>query len=339
VPADVFTAFIDPAGTHYFFAAALGPDNGLWMNSGLSVASFSGAYLTRVDDLATVSTLTHYPTSPYTTMAQDLISMGGYLWTIGQVGTVFYLLRIDTSGGITAYSLGAGSVNAYQLSFQNNGLMVLGPDGNFWVVSAGTTPGVLRITPTGTVTVFALSGTGTMIAVASDGTNLWVDYNGGSNNLQEINTAGTVLNTYTISPHPTQGLAIGGGYLFGMTILSGGDARIWYAPLSAPATVSTYTTSSPAQYDGSFWDGTSMWITLNTSGFFFGNTVQLTPPSFATIYEYNSYSGGANYGGPTGLDVPAVPALDATGQLYIPDAFLTDWAVVLRPAEGLVMLP
>jgi hypothetical protein len=338
-----------PAGTtHYYGAACLGGDGLVWMTSWTSgPGTFVATQVTRVDSLGIppTATVTNF-TLGYVACAYNLVRMGGYLWTVAQSGTVGYLLRIDTSGTVTAYSLGAGTGTLYSPVDAQPG-MVVGPDGNFWVVAVdGSTPALLRITPTGTLTAFTLGGATHMQGVASDGTNLWVSFNQASGNLVEIDTTGTILNTYTLSPQPTSGIAIAGGYIFGFDGLTGGfthDTIMWWAPLSSPTTVTTYTLSAPCIWQGGFDDGVgNLWLGCNTTGLSDGDLMQVAlPPTITTVTEYNNYGGGSPYGGTSGV-LPGVPCLDAFGNLYVPDFFTGSVfaaAYVASPPQGLVMLP
>jgi streptogramin lyase len=148
--------------------------------------------------------------SQFDAPASDGIALGpdGAMWfTDLQVDRIG---RIDTTGGVTLFSLPA------RRSFPKG--IALGPDGNLWFTEVGTPARIGRITTAGALTEFALPNPGSRpygIASGPDG-NLWFTELL-TNRIGRITTSGVI----TEFPVPTTGELRG--------ITAGPDGNLWFA--------------------------------------------------------------------------------------------------------------
>ena len=136
---------------------APGPDGNLWFTE------FIGNRVSKITPTGTISRYTIMTSSAFPVAIASDKSAGLVFLEIGKVG------RITTAGQVTGeYALPTGVSGIDQ-----EGDVVLGPDGNFWFTNGAES--IIRMTPTGTMTRYTVPGTGQRaggMAVGPDG-NLW----------------------------------------------------------------------------------------------------------------------------------------------------------------------
>jgi streptogramin lyase len=134
-----------------------GPDGNLWFTE------FIGNRVSKITPTGTISRYTIMTSSAFPVAIASDKSAGLVFLEIGKVG------RITTGGQVTGeYALPTGTTGIDQ-----EGDVVLGPDGNFWFTNGAES--IIRMTPTGTMTRYAVPGTGQRaggMVVGPDG-NLW----------------------------------------------------------------------------------------------------------------------------------------------------------------------
>ena len=209
------TAFPVPAG-QVPVAMAAGPDGNLWFTVGNS-----GGGLGR---LTPSGGMTEYAFPPEAKGAGALaFDRSGGLWVAGDGAIVKYggqfVVRYNTAGVPT---LSAKTPNEYWPGSP----MVLGPGGNLWLPESMSD--IVRISPTGAVTVFGTNGL-EIVAIASgpDG-NLWVGtrstiIHGPNDSIARIGMNGRMTSVHTFArPLP-----------FITSIAAGRDGNMWFTENSA----------------------------------------------------------------------------------------------------------
>jgi hypothetical protein len=203
----------------------------------------------------------------------------GFITTItdpaGVTLTAFYEesepepLLFDPSDGLTFSTIsGVSTVN-----FTNYSGFAPGPQGvvfvspNMWT-SDGTK--ISKVTPSGSVTNYAIAGAVNLNTLAFDGTNLWGCDNSTSN-VFKISLSGTLLNTYSTGSNGGLDIKFDGTNMW----ITGGTGISKITP-SGSATLHSYA----GGLDNLAFDGTNMWAT-DTGG---NNIVKVTPSGSMTVY-------------------------------------------------------
>jgi virginiamycin B lyase len=235
-----------------------------------------------------------YPFAVYTTPDSLVwfLSADGYFGSIGIDGSnpVIYTLRTlgsDTSGTFTGFTQGSdgnfyvaetsperiikvtptGTASVFSSGLSsgaNIGVIFLNGDGNFWFTERGTAK-IGKLTSTGTLTEYAATSGGgyTPLDMTTDGLNLWYTAQAVSpatgQKLVEMQTDGTLLQSYTITTSPAgEGALAGQGSAYKWTINSNisrirnttGVVNDYSLTNSDPNTIPGGLTQGP---DGNLW--------------------------------------------------------------------------------------
>lgn len=234
-PDGTYTTFSIPTASAIAVGITLGPDGNAWF------AEF-GPTPNKIGRVTPDGAITEFSLPA----GKSLGSLAA-----GPDGNVWYT-ESTSSNGPPVYSLGHistvdGSMNDFALPANGRAqALVTGSDGNLWigwVESSGTKYDVLRVTPTGTSTTFALpsitasNALGATMLLGPD-FNIWFTY---QNNLARVKPEGTV----TLYPIPTANAnMLPAGLDIGM------DGNIWFTEFSSgklgQLVVSTATDSGQA---------------------------------------------------------------------------------------------
>lgn len=161
------------------------------------------------------------PGNRYTVHGSDPTSI-----TAGSDGALFFtewaknkIGRVTMAGKVTTWKLPTPQAGPTDI--------VAGPDGNLWFVETGMARGptidqIGRITPKGTLTQFPISARPEAITAGPNG-DLWFNADGHTGQeIGEMNTAGTVLDTFQLSG---EGLGISTA---DDAIVTGPDGNLWF---------------------------------------------------------------------------------------------------------------
>ncbi len=169
-------------------SAVVGPDGAVWCSTGPNYGPLSSE-IVRIDASGNA---TAYKSASLSYPGRIVVGPDNRLWFVQRGG----IGAIDTSGTFTFYAY-LSTPNGSAASF---GDITAGPDGNVWATVGGQT-GLLRITPSGTMTFFpvAVNMTG---AIATQGSRFDVTF---GNMLYQLDASGAVQATYTLPVFPSGG--------------------------------------------------------------------------------------------------------------------------------------
>jgi len=144
--------------------------------------------------------------------------------TLGPDGNLWFL---EPQEGLVGRLTPAGVLTEFPTGFsgfpqRQYGEITAGPDGNIWFTEES--PGVSRITPSGTITTFAVPNVPTVITAGPDG-NLWFGFGGGGDFpfIGRISPAGTNFTTFALPP---SGNFIENAQVQGIT--AGPNGNVWF---------------------------------------------------------------------------------------------------------------
>lgn len=287
-PSGSITEYNIPATNIAAYDIVSGPDGNLWFTTQANAIG-------RITPSGTVTVFT-FPilNAGYANGQSADITVGsdGNLWFTDE----YYVGDITISGAANLYLVAYPTLN-----------ITNGPDGNLWFTTNGARVG--KISTAGTTTMY-LAGFQVNYDGISSGPDgaLWVTAGGTSgNNIQRINTSGSVTNTYSI---PTPNAFVNGS---SPNITAGSNGVLWFAEQSASKIASITTSGAITEYatptaaanpttiassaNGSIWFSETNADQIGQIAFAPAAPSSLTIPSPTQnpALSWNSVSGAASY--------------------------------------------